>query len=216
MGTLYDFYRSSAAFRVRIGLRLKGLAYDSVPIHLVRDGGAQHAAPFRQLNPAGLVPVWSDEHGTITQSLAILEYLEETHPEPPLLPGDAASRAYVRSLALSVACDVHPLNNLRVHQYLEHELHIPEKARMAWYAHWVEQGLLAVERMLAQHSVAGPFAYGDRPTLADCCLVPQVTNAHRFHCKLDHVPRVVAIYDHCMTVPAFALAAPGTDPEARA
>jgi maleylpyruvate isomerase len=213
MGTLYDFYRSSAAFRVRIGLRLKGLPYDSVPIHLVREGGAQHGADFRRLNPAGLVPVWSDERGTITQSLAILEYLDETHPEPPLLPGDAASRAYVRSLALSVACDIHPLNNLRVHQYLEHEFHMPESTRMAWYAHWVEHGLLAIERMLAQHSVAGPFAYGDRPTLADCCLVPQVTNARRFHCKLDHVPRVVAIYDHCMTLEAFAKAAPGVDPQ---
>ena len=214
MGTLYDYYRSSAAFRVRIALRLKGLQYDSVPISLIREGGTQHSAEFRALNPAGLVPVWSDEHGALTQSLAILEYLEETQPDPPLLPPDAVSRAFVRSLALSVACDIHPLNNLRVLQYLENELHVPEEPRMAWYAHWVEQGLLAIERLLGQRAAPGPFAHGDRATLADCCLVPQVTNARRFHCKLDHVPRVVAIYEHCMSLPAFAQAAPGADPGA--
>lgn len=208
MGTLYDYHRSSACFRVRIALGLKGLAYDSVPIHLLRDGGAQHGADFRAVNPAGLIPVWSDERGVISQSLAILEYLEETQPEPALLPRDPAGRAFVRSLCLSVACDIHPLNNLRVLQYLEHELNIPKERRSAWYAHWVEGGLLALERQIEQRALPGPFAYGERPSLADCCLVPQVTNALRFSCNLDQVPRVRAIYDHCMTLPAFADAAP--------
>ncbi|HEX6240896.1 MAG TPA: maleylacetoacetate isomerase [Polyangiales bacterium] len=208
MGTLYDYYRSSACFRVRIALRLKGVAYDTVPIHLVQDGGAQHAPEFRALNPAGLVPVWSDAHGVISQSLAILEYLEETQPEPALLPQDPPARAFVRSLCLSVACDIHPLNNLRVHQYLERECDMPKERRSAWYAHWVEGGLAALERLLEQRGLAGPFAYGERPTLADCCLVPQVTNAIRFSCSLEHVPKVRAIYEHCMTLPEFAGAAP--------
>lgn len=212
MGTLYDYYRSSACFRVRIALRLKGLAYESIPIHLVRDGGAQHGAEFRALNPAGLVPVWSDANGVISQSLAILEYLEETHPEPALLPRDPAGRAFVRSLCLSVACDIHPLNNLRVLQYLEQDLGVPKERRAQWYAHWVEGGLLSLERAIEQRGLAGPFAYGERPSLADCCLVPQVTNALRFACRLDHVPRVHAIYRHCMTLPEFAAAAPAEEP----
>jgi maleylpyruvate isomerase len=211
MGTLYDYHRSSACFRVRSALRLKGLAYDTVPIHLVRDGGAQHGAEFRSLNPAGLVPVWSDADGVIGQSLAILEYLEEIHPEPALLPRDPANRAFVRSLCLSVACDIHPLNNLRVHQYLERELNVPQERRSAWYAHWVESGLLALEQLIAQRPRPGPFAHGDRPSLADCCLVPQVTNAIRFSCSLDHVPRVRGIFEHCMTLPEFQAAAPNPE-----
>lgn len=208
MATLYDYFRSSAAFRVRIALRLKGLPYEAVPIHLLRGGGEQHGPGFRQINPAGLVPVWSDERGVFSQSLAILEYLEETQPEPPLLPRDHAARAWVRSLCLSVACDIHPLNNLRVHQYLEHELHVPEEARKGWYKHWVEGGLAAIESQLAQRGPATPFAFGDTPSLADCCLVPQVTNARRFACNLTHVPRVVAIFEHCMQLPAFAEVSP--------
>lgn len=208
MGTLYDYFRSSAAYRVRIALQLKGMAYETVPIHLMRGGGEQHAPAFRQLNPARLVPVWSDERGVFSQSLAILEYLEETQPEPPLLPRDPGARAWVRSLCLSVACDVHPLNNLRVHQYLERELHVPEEARKGWYAHWVEGGLGALEQQLVQHGPATPFAYGQTPSLADCCLVPQVTNARRFACNLSHVPRVVAIYEHCMQQAAFASVSP--------
>jgi maleylacetoacetate isomerase len=215
MATLYDYFRSSAAFRVRIALRLKGLAYESVPIHLVRDGGEQHKAEFRRLNPAGLVPVWSDREGVFSQSLAILEYLEETQPEPPLLPRLPAERAWVRSLCLSVACDIHPLNNLRVHGYLERELGANETQRKAWYAHWVESGLGAIESMLEARAQAGsgPFAFGTSPGMADCCLVPQVTNARRFACDLSHVPRVVAIHEHCMSLPAFAAAAPDAQPQ---
>ena len=208
MGTLYDFHRSSACFRVRIALQLKGVAYDTVPIHLVQDGGAQHGPEFRALNPAGLIPVWSDANGVISQSLAILEYLEETQPEPALLPRDPAGRAFVRSLCLSVACDIHPLNNLRVLQYLEQECDMPKERRSAWYAHWVEGGLAALERLLEQRGQSGPFAYGERPTLADCCLVPQVTNALRFSCRLEHVPKVRGIYEHCMALPEFMAAAP--------
>jgi maleylacetoacetate isomerase len=207
MGTLYDYHRSSACFRVRIALGLKGLAYETVPVHLVRDGGEQHAAEFRALNPAQLVPVWSDEQGVFTQSLAIIEYLEESYPEPALLPGDPAARAWVRSLALSIACDIHPLNNLRVLSYLERELGAPEAARQAWYKHWVEDGLSALEVQLAQRP-ASAFCAGEQPGLADCCLVPQVTNALRFACRLDHVPRVRELFDHCMALPAFARAAP--------
>ncbi len=208
MGTLYDYFRSSAAFRVRIALGLKGLAYETVPVHLTRDGGEQHAASFRALNPAGLVPVWSDAQGVFTQSLAIIEYLEETHPQPPLLPAEPAARAEVRSLALSIACDIHPLNNLRVLKYLQDELGASQEARDAWYRHWVESGLASIESQLGRRAQERGFCHGDTPGLADCCLVPQVTNALRFACRLEHVPRVTAIYARCMALPAFARAAP--------
>jgi maleylacetoacetate isomerase/maleylpyruvate isomerase len=207
MGTLYDYPRSSACFRVRIALELKGLAYETVPVHLVRDGGEQHAESFRALNPAGLIPVWSDAQGVFTQSLAIIEYLDETRPEPPLLPKQPSERAWVRALAASIACDIHPLNNLRVLRYLERELGAGEEARKTWYQHWVENGLGALEAQLARRP-ASAFCAGEQPGLADCCLVPQVTNALRFACRLDHVPRVMAIYHHCMAQPAFARAAP--------
>lgn len=207
MGKLYDYPRSSACFRVRIALELKGLAYETVPVHLVRDGGEQHAESFRALNPAGLVPVWSDAQGVFTQSLAIIEYLEETHPQPALLPAAPRERAWVRALAASIACDIHPLNNLRVLRYLERELGAGDEARRAWYRHWVELGLGALEVQLSQRP-PGAFCAGEQPGLADCCLVPQVTNALRFACRLDHVPRVKDIYDRCMALPAFARAAP--------
>jgi maleylacetoacetate isomerase len=208
MPTLYDYFRSSASFRVRIALELKGVAYDRAPVHLVRDGGEQHGAAYRAVNPAGLVPAWHDGAGVISQSLAIVEYLEETYPEPALLPRAPADRAWVRSVALTVACDIHPLNNLRVLQYLERELGASEAARKDWYAHWVELGLEGVEALLARQRDGGRFAFADTPTLADVCIVPQVANAHRFLCKLSHVPRVTALYDHCMTLPAFQRAAP--------
>jgi maleylacetoacetate isomerase/maleylpyruvate isomerase len=207
MGTLYDYPRSSACFRVRIALELKGLSYETLPVHLVRGGGEQHADSFRALNPAGLVPVWKDAQGVFTQSLAIIEYLEETHPEPALLPAEPRERAWVRALAASVACDIHPLNNLRVLRYLETELGAGEEARNAWYRHWVELGLGALEAQLSQRAEA-PFCAGAQPGLADCCLVPQVTNALRFACRLDHVPRVQGIYERCMALPSFARAAP--------
>lgn len=208
MLVLYDYYRSSASFRVRIALHLKGLAYQRSPVQLVRDGGEQHSAPYRRLNPAGLVPVLSDGSLSISQSLAILEYLEEVQPEPALLPRAPADRAWVRSVALSIACDVHPLNNLRVLKYLEHELAASDDARKAWYAHWVEDGLAAVEAMLTQRTQTTAFAFGDTPTLADVCIVPQVANALRFACSLSHVPRIVELYEHCMSLPEFESASP--------
>lgn len=211
---LYNYFRSSASFRVRIALNLKALPYDYAPVHLTRGGGEQFSPEFRRLNPASLVPALLEGDQVFTQSLAIIEYLEETHPEPPLLPGDPVSRARVRALALSVACEIHPLNNLRVLGYLTKSLGISEEARSAWYRHWVETGLATVETLLAQDSRTGLYCHGDTPGLADCCLVPQIFNAQRFHCRLEHVPTIMRIFEECMVLPAFAQAAPEAQPDA--
>lgn len=211
---LYSYYRSSASFRVRIALALKGLDYDYVPVHLLKDGGQQFSAEYRALNPASLVPALQDEGRVLTQSLAIIEYLEETHPQPPLLPGDAAGRARVRSLALSIACEIHPLNNLRVLGYLAKTLGASEEQKNAWYRHWVETGLGTVEAMLAGDPRTGRYCHGETPTLADVLLVPQIFNAQRFDCRLDHVPTVMRIHAQCMTLPAFAGAVPAVQPDA--
>ncbi len=211
---LYSYFRSSASFRVRIALALKGLDYDYTPVHLVQGGGQQFTAEFKAMNPAALVPVLDDEGTVLTQSLAIIEYLEETRPEPPLLPGDAASRARVRAIALSIACEIHPLNNLRVLGYLNKTLGVAEEQRNAWYRHWVETGLATVEAMLAGDPRTGSFCHGDAPTLADVLLVPQIFNAQRFDCRLDHVPTVMRIHRHCLTLPAFAESVPALQPDA--
>jgi maleylacetoacetate isomerase/maleylpyruvate isomerase len=203
---LYNYFRSSASFRVRIALALKGLAYDYVPVHLARE---EHLAPaYAELSPSRLVPLLIDGDARIGQSLAIIEYLDEQHPEPPLLPADALGRARVRALALDVACEIHPLNNTRVMRYLAHELGHDEAARNAWYRHWVEDGLAAIERQLAGHAATGRFCHGDAPTLADCVLVPQIFNARRFECRLDHVPTVMRVFEACMRLPAFDGAQP--------
>jgi len=210
---LYSYFRSSASYRVRIALNLKKLSYDIIPVHLLRNGGEQFSADYRQLNPDALVPVLIDEAGNgaavMTQSLAIIEYLEETHPEPRLLPSDAADRAYVRSLALSIACDIHPLNNLRVLRYLVRNLKVSDDDKNAWYRHWCEQGLAAIETTLAKDPRRGTFCYGDTPTLADCCLIPQVFNAQRLNCDLSSMPVIMRIYETAQTLDAFANAAPG-------
>jgi maleylacetoacetate isomerase len=211
---LHNYFRSSASFRVRIALQLKGLSYDYVPVHLVK--GEQLQESFAALSPERLVPVLQDGEHTLTQSLAILEYLEETHPEPALLPADAAGRARVRALALDIACEIHPLNNLRVLKYLVKQLGVSEDAKSAWYRHWVESGLEAVERQLAGRPATGPYCHGDRPTLADCVLVPQIFNARRFDCRLDHVPTVMKVFEHCMQHPAFIAAQPSNCPDAEA
>lgn len=211
---LYSYYRSSASFRVRIALAWKGLDYDYVPVHLLKDGGQQFSAEYRALNPASLVPALQDEGRVLTQSLAIIEYLDETHPQPPLLPGDAAGRARVRSLALSIACEIHPLNNLRVLGYLAKTLGASEEQKNAWYRHWVETGLGTVEAMLAGDPRTGRYCHGETPTLADVLLVPQIFNAQRFDCRLDHVPTVMRIHAQCMTLPAFAAAVPAVQPDA--
>ncbi|HJW26986.1 MAG TPA: maleylacetoacetate isomerase [Rhodocyclaceae bacterium] len=209
---LYGYFRSSATYRVRIALNLKGIPYETVPVHLVQ--GEQRAPGYLAVNPAGLVPALDDHGRIITQSLAIVEYLDELHPRPPVLPGAAADRARIRAIALAVACEIHPLNNQSVLRYLTDTLGIDPAAKDAWYCHWVEKGLATVERLLADDRRTGAFCHGDTPTLADCCLVPQVFNAQRFACRLDRVPTVMGIYDQCMALEAFQRAAPGNQPDA--
>jgi maleylacetoacetate isomerase/maleylpyruvate isomerase len=211
---LYDYFRSSAAYRVRIALNLKGLSYDSMPVHLLRDGGEQRRTDHLARNPQGLVPVLETDDGAIlTQSLAIIEYLDEIRPEPPLLPGTALDRARIRAMALAVAAEIHPLNNLRVLERLRRELGQGEEELRAWYRHWVETGLAALET-LVRRGPGGGFCHGDRPTLADCVLVPQIANARRYDCDLGRCPTLVAIDRRCRDLPAFAAAAPERQPDA--
>lgn len=209
---LYTYFRSSAAYRVRIALNLKGLAWEGIPVHLLRGGGEQFAPGYRALNPAGLVPTLVEEGETLTQSLAIIEYLDETHPEPPLMPADALGRARVRAIAHAIASDIHPIGNLRVIGLLE-TLGVPPEGRAQWRRHWVEQGFEAIEQLLASPAT-GRFCHGDTPTLADCCLVPQAFNARRFDIALDRWPTLRRIVDECATVAAFSRAAPGVQPDA--
>ena len=209
---LYSYFRSSAAYRCRIALNLKGLAYETVPVHLLKDGGQHNAPTYRALNPQGLVPALDIAGSIITQSLAIMEYLDEIQPEPRLLPGDAASRANIRAFALAIACDIHPINNLRVLNYLKGPLHQDQTVVDDWYRHWVETGLAACERLLPRGE--SRFCFGDQPTLADACLVPQFYNARRLNCDLAQMPHLVAIDATARTVPAFAKAAPEAQPDA--
>ncbi|MDE2275505.1 MAG: maleylacetoacetate isomerase [Burkholderiales bacterium] len=207
---LYNYFRSSASYRVRIALALKGLDYRYLPVHLPR--GEQRAAPYAEIVATGLVPALRDGGSVITQSLAIIEYLDETHPLPPLLPPDPPGRARVRALALDIACEIHPLNNLRVLRFLTHELKVGENDKNRWYRHWVEAGLAAVERQLAAQPA--PYCHGDAPTLADCVLVPQIFNARRFDCRLEHVPHVMRVFDACMALDAFERTRPERCPDA--
>ncbi|PSJ22580.1 maleylacetoacetate isomerase [Halomonas sp. ND22Bw] len=214
MTTLYGYFRSSAAYRVRIALNLKGLAYDQAPIDLV--AGEQRGEGYLADNPQGLVPTLVTDDGLrLTQSLAICEYLEEVHPEPALLPEAPAERARVRALAQLVACEMHPPNNLRVLKYLTGELGVDEAARLGWYRHWVHEGFTALEAMLSREAGSGQFCHGDAPTLADACLVPQVFNAERFECDLSAYPRIRRIADNARALDAFRRAAPGEQPDAR-
>lgn len=203
---LHGYWRSSAAWRVRIALNLKGLAWSSVPVHLLRDGGEQRRAEFLALNPQGLIPALEIDGMALTQSLAIIEYLEETVPTPSLLPHDAAGRARVRSLAQLVACDIHPLNNLRVLQYLTGPLGLDDARRDAWVRHWIDTGLAALEARLARDAATGRFCHGDAPGLADCCLVPQLYNARRFGCTLQALPTLLRIEAACGELDAFRVA----------
>lgn len=211
---LYTYFRSSAAYRVRIALNLKGLPYEAIPVHLVRDGGQQNQPDYRARSPLGTVPTLETDAGNLTQSLAIIEYLDETHPHPALLPATAEGRARVRALAQTIACDIHPVNNLRVLQYLGQQFGVTQAQKDDWYRHWVNEGLAAIEKMLAKHPRTGTFCHGEAPTLADCCLVPQVFNARRFNCPLDALPTIRRIVDACEQLPAFHNAAPAMQPDA--
>jgi maleylacetoacetate isomerase len=215
---LYNYFRSSASFRVRIAMNLKGLPFDYKPIHLVRHGGEQRGAEFLALNPDGLVPLLMDDASDpptkLTQSLAIIEYLDEMHPEPRLLPDDPLGRARVRALALAIGCEIHPLNNLRVLRYLTQVLKVDEDAKNAWYRHWVDTGLAAFEEQLASSPLTGRFCHGDTPTLADLTLVPQIFNAQRFACDLSKLPTTMRVFDTCMALDAFRASVPSEQPDA--
>ena len=214
MMRLYGYYRSSAAYRVRIAVNLKGLDVEHVPVNLVRDGGEQHDTDYRHLNPQGLVPLLVVDGRPISQSLAIIEHLDELHRKPPFLPSDAHDRATVRAMALAIACDIHPLNNLRVLNRLGDQLAADKEARKIWYRHWGEIGLGALEDMVKAAGAKGRFCYGDRPGLADICLVPQMYNARRFACDLSNCPTLQTIDAACRALPAFAGAAPENQPDA--
>jgi maleylacetoacetate isomerase len=208
---LYGYFRSSAAYRVRIALNFKGVAHEHALVHLTRDGGGQKSPDYMALNPQALVPTLELDGGeTLTQSLAIIEYLDEVYPDPPLLPGDPVARAHVRAIAQAVACDIHPLNNLRVLQYLRHRLGRDKEAVDTWYRHWVETGFAAIEKMIG----ADGFCHGGRVSLADVCLMPQIFNARRYELDLAPYPRISKVEDVCGANPAFAAAHPARQPDA--
>ena len=207
---LFSYFRSSASWRVRIALALKGLDYDYRAIHLVRN---EHLGePYASDSASKLVPLFRDGEAQISQSLAIIEYLDETHPLPPLLPPGAPARAQVRALAQDIACEIHPVNNLRVLRYLTQEMGVDEDSKNRWYRHWVESGLEVVEQRL--RGMAGQFCFGDTPGLADCVLVPQIFNAQRFNCRLEHVPEVMRVHANCLALDAFAQTHPSKCPDA--
>lgn len=211
---LYNYFRSSASFRVRIALALKGLAYEYVPVHLAK--GEHRLADYADIAADQLVPALELDDGTrLSQSMAIMEYLDETYPTPTLVPANALDRARVRALAQSIACEIHPINNLRVLKYLSKELKVDEETKNTWYRHWVRTGLESFERQLAQQPPS-PYCFGDTPTLADCCLVPQIFNGQRFNTNLDGLPRTMAAFEACMALPAFQQAQPSACPDAEA
>jgi maleylpyruvate isomerase len=212
--TLYTYFRSSAAYRVRIALNLKGLKPDYRFIHLLKDGGQQHSDAYKAVNPQNVIPTLIDNGHAIGQSLAIIEYLEETHPEPPLLPKDAFSRARVRQIAYAVACDIHPVNNLRVLQHLKRDFAASEAQRTDWQKHWISLGFEAIETLLAQSPETGAYCHGNTPTLADICLIPQMANARRVNLDLAPYPTLLRIEQAALAHPAFAAAQPMEQPDA--
>ena len=212
--TLHTYFRSSAAYRVRIALNLKGLNARHVSIHLNRGGGEQFSESFRALNPQALVPVWTDDAVSMSQSLAIMEYLDERHPAPPIMPPTIEARAKVRQLAAAMACDIHPLNNLRVLKYLTNSLGASDAARDEWVKHWTILGLEALEAEVGRDRTSAPFCVGAQPTIADCCLVPQLFHAQRFGVDLAPYPTLRAIDAACQALPAFRDAHPSVQPDA--
>ncbi len=205
---LYDYFRSSAAYRVRIALNLKGVDVKRIVVNILPGIDEQNNAQYRQLNPQGRVPYYTEDEFRLGQSPAILEYLEEQYPAPALLPEGAREKAYVRQLSSIIACDIHPLNNLCVLEYLRNELGADNKAVEKWYAHWIQEGFKALEKMLTANHKSGRFCFGDKPTFADICLVPQLFNARRFEVPLDAFPAIVKIGAECAKLPAFQAAAP--------
>ena len=204
---LYSYFRSSAAYRVRIALNLKGVDYQQIPVNLLK--GEQHQSSYRQINPEGLVPAVVAENGILTQSLAIIEWLDEQFPQPALLPENSWARARVRSMAYAIACDVHPLNNTRVITHLKERLAVDDPFGADWYQHWIHTGFDALEKQVE----ASPFCQGDKPTLADICLVPQVFNAMRFKVDMALYPKILRIWEHCKTIDAFIQAEPENQPD---
>ncbi len=209
---LFNYYRSSASYRVRIALALKGLDYSYRSVHLAKN--EQFNESYAGVSASRLVPLLKDGDHTLTQSMAIIEYLDETHPQPPLLPSTPAARARVRALAQDIACEIHPLNNLRVLRYLVHDLKLSDDDKNRWYRHWVETGLEVVERQLQRQPAR--FCHGDTPGLADITLVPQIFNAQRFACRTEHLPQVMRVFEACMALDAFAKTQPSACPDAAA
>jgi maleylacetoacetate isomerase len=211
---LYGYFRSSAAFRARIALNLKGITPELRFVHLLKDGGQQHTAEYKTLNPMELIPALVHDGQLITQSLAILEYLDEIVPEPPILPKDALGRARVREIACVIACDIHPVNNLRVAQYLKREFHSSDDQRVEWQRHWITTGFEALEEMLSLSKDSGAYCYGDTPTIADICLIPQIFNAHRVNLEIERYPTLSRIFARAMQHRAFDAAQPKNQPDA--
>lgn len=205
---LYDYYRSTASYRVRIALHLKNINYETIPIHLINDGGEQHQAAYMAINPQGLVPALDENGHILTQSLAILEYLEEINPHPALLPHNPLARAQVRSIALAIACDMHPLNNLRVLQQLKNQFQATEEQVHEWYHRWLKEGFDDVENILEKLPRKHPVCYGNEVSFADICLIPQVYNAARFNFPMDNYPLICKINDYCLTQSAFVHSKP--------
>lgn len=210
---LYDYFRSSASYRVRIALNIKNISYEALPVHLVNNGGEQHQPDYMKLNPQGLVPTLDENGHILTQSLAIIEYLEDISPKPALLPANPLARAQIRSLALIVAADMHPLNNLRVLQQLRQQFHADEQQVLEWYHLWLKKGFDAFESKLQHLQRKNSVCYGSDVTLADICLIPQVYNAHRFNFPMDNYPLITEINEYCTNLPAFLAAAPESEVE---